>query len=169
MRHLRLSCRRRRRVAQVYAPTVRADASILAPVGYLSIVFSIAAGYIYLGEIPELRVLVGVAIILFSLQGAAWLDRRQAGKAICYPCPKSTCYKPKSHCAKIKRPGRNSEIGLIRAPRESTFEALNAVLEDKPGAILSVPLICRFVRTAAFEHLLPRRILRLCRAFVIDE
>lgn len=67
-----------------------ADASILAPVGYLSILFSIAAGYIYFGEIPEFRVLVGVAIVLFSLQGAAWLDRRRAGKAMCQPCSKST-------------------------------------------------------------------------------
>jgi S-adenosylmethionine uptake transporter len=54
-----------------------ADASILAPVGYLSIVFSIVAGYVYFGEIPEGRVVIGVAIILVSLQGAAWLDRRE--------------------------------------------------------------------------------------------
>lgn len=53
-----------------------ADASVLAPIGYLSIVFSIFAGYFYFGEIPANRVIVGVIIILLSLQGAAWLERK---------------------------------------------------------------------------------------------
>jgi drug/metabolite transporter (DMT)-like permease len=53
-----------------------ADASVLAPIGYLSIVFSIVVGYLYFGEVPESRVIIGVIIILLALQGAAWLDRK---------------------------------------------------------------------------------------------
>lgn len=52
-----------------------ADASVLAPVGYLSIVFATGTGYLFFGEVPELRVVVGVVIILAALQGAALLDR----------------------------------------------------------------------------------------------
>lgn len=55
-----------------------ADASVLAPVGYLSIVFVTVTGYVFFGEVPELRVVVGVTIILASLQGAAWLEQRRA-------------------------------------------------------------------------------------------
>lgn len=53
-----------------------ADASVLAPVGYLSIVFVTAVGYVFFGEIPELRVVLGVVIIIAALQGAAMLERR---------------------------------------------------------------------------------------------
>ncbi|MCC2613171.1 DMT family transporter [Rhizobium petrolearium] len=55
-----------------------ADASVLAPVGYLSIVFVTVVGYVFFGEVPEVRVVAGVVIILASLQGAAWLEQRRA-------------------------------------------------------------------------------------------
>lgn len=53
-----------------------ADASVLAPVGYLSIVVVTFTGYVFFGEVPEIRVVIGVLIILAALQGAAWLERR---------------------------------------------------------------------------------------------
>ncbi|MCQ1573880.1 DMT family transporter [Neorhizobium galegae] len=55
-----------------------ADASVLAPVGYLSIVFVTVTGYVFFDEVPEVRVVIGVLVILAALQGAAWLDRRRA-------------------------------------------------------------------------------------------
>lgn len=55
-----------------------ADASILAPVGYLSIVFVTAVGYVFFDEVPQWRVVIGVIMIIASLQGAALLERRRA-------------------------------------------------------------------------------------------
>lgn len=54
-----------------------ADASVLAPIGYLSIVCVTATGYVFFDEVPELRVVVGVVIILLALQGTAWIERLQ--------------------------------------------------------------------------------------------
>jgi drug/metabolite transporter (DMT)-like permease len=54
------------------------DASVLAPVGYLSIVYVTAVGYVFFGEIPELRTVMGVIVIIVSLQAAALLERRRA-------------------------------------------------------------------------------------------
>ena len=51
-----------------------ADASVLAPVGYLSILFVIAVGYFLFGEVPEARVVLGIAIILVSLQATAFAE-----------------------------------------------------------------------------------------------
>lgn len=48
-----------------------ADASVLAPVGYLSILFVTAVGYFLFDEVPEARVVVGIVIILVSLQSTA--------------------------------------------------------------------------------------------------
>ncbi|MGF9694104.1 DMT family transporter [Rhizobium sp. 0TCS1.26] len=58
-----------------------ADASVLAPIGYLSIVFVTAVGYVFFGEVPELRVVFGVVVIIASLQGAALVERRRARRA----------------------------------------------------------------------------------------
>ncbi|MGN7292578.1 DMT family transporter [Rhizobium sp. SAFR-030] len=55
-----------------------ADASVLAPIGYLSIVFVTAVGYVFFGEVPEMRVVFGVVVIIASLQGAALVERRRA-------------------------------------------------------------------------------------------
>jgi Permeases of the drug/metabolite transporter (DMT) superfamily len=55
-----------------------ADASVLAPIGYLSIVMVTITGYVFFDEVPETRVVVGVVIILAALQGAAWLERRRS-------------------------------------------------------------------------------------------
>jgi S-adenosylmethionine uptake transporter len=52
-----------------------ADTSVLAPVGYLSVVFVTAVGYLFFSEIPDIRTLGGIVVILGSLQGAAMLDR----------------------------------------------------------------------------------------------
>lgn len=54
-----------------------ADASVLAPVGYLSIVVVTAVGYFVFGEVPALHVVAGVVIILAALQGAALIERRR--------------------------------------------------------------------------------------------
>ncbi len=48
-----------------------ADASVLAPVSYLSILFVIAVGYFLFDEVPETRVVFGIVIILVSLQSTA--------------------------------------------------------------------------------------------------
>jgi S-adenosylmethionine uptake transporter len=51
-----------------------ADASVLAPVGYLSILFVTAVGYFLFDEVPEARVVLGIAIILVSLQATAFAE-----------------------------------------------------------------------------------------------
>jgi S-adenosylmethionine uptake transporter len=56
-----------------------ADASVLAPIGYLSIMVTALAGYIFFGEVPGSRVIFGAAIVLVALQTTALLER-QIGK-----------------------------------------------------------------------------------------
>lgn len=53
----------------------KTDASLLAPVGYLSVVFATIAGYLFFAEVPQPRVMIGVGIILIALQGTALLER----------------------------------------------------------------------------------------------
>jgi drug/metabolite transporter (DMT)-like permease len=55
-------------------------ANILAPVGYLTIVFATVAGYVFFAEIPEWTTLAGVAIILVTLQATGLLERRFKGR-----------------------------------------------------------------------------------------
>lgn len=57
------------------------SASLLAPIGYLSVVFSAGAGYIFFAEIPEPRVFAGVVVILAALQGSLFMEHRLARKA----------------------------------------------------------------------------------------
>lgn len=57
------------------------SASLLAPIGYLSVVFSAAAGFLFFSEIPEPQVFIGVVVILVALQGSLFLERRIAKKA----------------------------------------------------------------------------------------
>nr|WP_269933146.1 DMT family transporter [Aminobacter sp. HY435] len=57
-----------------------ADASVLAPIGYLSIVVTAAAGYLFFDEIPETRIIVGAAVVLAALQATAYLERRAKKK-----------------------------------------------------------------------------------------
>lgn len=52
------------------------SASALAPVGYLSVGFAAAAGFIVFDEVPEIKVFIGVALILVALQGTALIERR---------------------------------------------------------------------------------------------
>jgi len=56
--------------------------SILAPLGYLSIVFASVAGYLAFGEIPTLTTIFGVIVILIALRSTSILEaaalRRQA-------------------------------------------------------------------------------------------
>lgn len=54
-----------------------ADASVLAPIGYLSIVVTAIAGYIFFGEIPGTRVIFGAVVVLIALQTAAYIERRK--------------------------------------------------------------------------------------------
>ena len=55
-----------------------AEASVLAPIGYLSIVETTAAGYIFFGEVPDKRIVIGAVLILIALQTTAYLERRKA-------------------------------------------------------------------------------------------
>lgn len=54
-----------------------ASASRLAPFGYLSIVFATASGYLFFDEVPDLRTLTGIAVIIATLQAVAFLERRE--------------------------------------------------------------------------------------------
>ncbi len=47
-----------------------ASASLLAPFGYLSIVFATASGYVFFGEVPDLRTLIGIIVIIATLAGS---------------------------------------------------------------------------------------------------
>ncbi len=53
-----------------------APASVLAPVGYLSLIISAASGYIFFHEIPSLRLIIGSIIILTALQATRMMDRK---------------------------------------------------------------------------------------------
>ena len=53
-------------------------ANILAPIGYLTIVFATVSGYVFFGEIVQVTTLVGVAIIVGALQITRTLDKRAA-------------------------------------------------------------------------------------------
>ena len=53
-------------------------ANILAPIGYLTIVFATVSGYVFFGEIVQVTTLVGVAIIVGALQITRTLDKRDA-------------------------------------------------------------------------------------------
>jgi S-adenosylmethionine uptake transporter len=55
-----------------------AEASVLAPIGYLSIVATTTAGYLFFGEIPDKRIVIGAVLILVALQTTAYLERRKA-------------------------------------------------------------------------------------------
>ncbi|XUX13619.1 DMT family transporter (plasmid) [Aminobacter sp. BA135] len=57
-----------------------ADASVLAPIGYLSIVVTTAAGYVFFGEVPDQRIVIGAIVILVALQTTAYLERRAKRK-----------------------------------------------------------------------------------------
>lgn len=55
-----------------------AEASVLAPIGYLSIVVTTAAGYLFFGEMPDKRIVIGAVLILIALQTTAYLEHRKA-------------------------------------------------------------------------------------------
>lgn len=52
-------------------------ASILAPIGYLTIVFATAAGFVFFDEIPHWTTFFGVAIILIALQLTRMAETKQ--------------------------------------------------------------------------------------------
>jgi S-adenosylmethionine uptake transporter len=51
------------------------EARLLAPIGYLSILFSGFAGWLYFGEIPSLSLCVGAAIVVLTTMLAAPVER----------------------------------------------------------------------------------------------
>jgi S-adenosylmethionine uptake transporter len=53
-----------------------ASASLLAPFGYLSIVFATTSGYVFFNEVPDLQTVIGIVVIIATLQVVAMLDRR---------------------------------------------------------------------------------------------
>jgi S-adenosylmethionine uptake transporter len=55
-----------------------ASASLLAPFGYLSIVFATASGYFFFDEAPDLRTLIGIVVIIAALQAITFLERRKS-------------------------------------------------------------------------------------------
>ena len=61
-----------------------AEASALAPVDYIRLIFALIAGYVLFSEIPDVWTWIGAAIIVGSVSYAAHLDRR-AAKPIASP------------------------------------------------------------------------------------
>lgn len=61
------------------------EARLLAPIGYLSIVFSGFAGWLYFGEIPSLSLWIGAAIVVLTTLLASpaerWFKRRSASRS----------------------------------------------------------------------------------------
>ena len=55
-----------------------AEASALAPVDYIRLIFALIAGYVMFSEIPDVWTWIGAAIIVGSVSYAAHLDRRAA-------------------------------------------------------------------------------------------
>jgi S-adenosylmethionine uptake transporter len=57
------------------------EARLLAPIGYLSIVFSAFAGWLYFNEVPSLSLCVGAAIVVVTTLSARpveqWLSKRE--------------------------------------------------------------------------------------------
>lgn len=58
-----------------------ADASVLAPVSYLSIVVMAITGYVFFGDIPEPQIIIGSIIVLGSLQLTSLWERHAKKKA----------------------------------------------------------------------------------------
>ncbi len=60
------------------------EARLLAPIGYLSIVFSAFAGWMFFGEVPSLSLCVGAVIVILATMLASpverWIDRRRRRK-----------------------------------------------------------------------------------------
>lgn len=57
------------------------EARLLAPVGYVSIVFSTLAGWSFFGEVPSLSLCLGAAVVvsttILATPAERWLERRQ--------------------------------------------------------------------------------------------
>ncbi|MBM6594383.1 DMT family transporter [Microvirga pudoricolor] len=51
------------------------EARLLAPIGYLSVVFSAFAGWLYFGEVPTLSLCIGGAIVILTTALASPLER----------------------------------------------------------------------------------------------
>jgi drug/metabolite transporter (DMT)-like permease len=56
-----------------------ADAGVLAPFTYVSMLWSIAFGFVFFAEVPTVETLVGAALII-AAGVAIWLRERQLGK-----------------------------------------------------------------------------------------
>lgn len=54
-----------------------ANASVLAPISYLSIVVMAITGYVFFDDIPELKIIIGAVIVLCALQLTSVLERRK--------------------------------------------------------------------------------------------
>jgi drug/metabolite transporter (DMT)-like permease len=57
------------------------EARLLAPIGYLSIIFSAAAGWLFFGEIPSRSLCIGAIIVVLTTMLAApaesWVHRKK--------------------------------------------------------------------------------------------
>jgi drug/metabolite transporter (DMT)-like permease len=53
-----------------------ASAAVLAPFAYTAMIYSIVIGYIWFGEVPELIVLVGAAIVIAAGLFVIWRERK---------------------------------------------------------------------------------------------
>ena len=59
-----------------------AEASALAPVDYIRLIFALIAGYVLFNEIPDVWTWIGAAIIIGSVSYAAHLDRRATNPTV---------------------------------------------------------------------------------------
>jgi drug/metabolite transporter (DMT)-like permease len=58
-----------------------ADAGVLAPFTYVSMLWSLAFGFVFFGEVPTLAMLSGAALVI-AAGVAIWLRERQLGKRL---------------------------------------------------------------------------------------
>ncbi len=58
------------------------EARLLAPIGYLSIIFSAGAGWLYFGEVPSASLCIGAVIVILTTLLVSpverWIDRRRS-------------------------------------------------------------------------------------------
>jgi drug/metabolite transporter (DMT)-like permease len=103
----------------VWIASIRlADASLLAPVGYLRLIFAAGFGLALFAEVPEIWLLPGAALILGS---ALYITRREAALAR---------QAPRAEAATRQAP--RAEAATLQAPREDAARAASSGAGSSP-------------------------------------
>jgi drug/metabolite transporter (DMT)-like permease len=64
-------------VAQIFITSAYrfADAAVIAPFDYVSILFAMIIGYVFFSDVPTVQMLIGSAIVIFSGLVIIWRER----------------------------------------------------------------------------------------------